>query len=55
MNKYCQKDCKHKDYCKLDEEQTKKCKVDAKKDGKILGRSFDEINAMQHGRKHETR
>jgi hypothetical protein len=48
MNKYCLKDCKHKTYCRLDEEKTRLCKVDSKEDGKIFGRTFAQINAMQH-------
>lgn len=48
MNDFCQKDCKHKVYCKLDEEKTEQCKVDSKEDGKIFGMTFSQINKLQH-------
>lgn len=48
MNSFCEKACKYIDRCRLDEEKTKGCKADIKPDGKIFGKTFEEINTLQH-------
>jgi hypothetical protein len=47
MNSYCERDCKHKEYCRLSEKDTESCKVGACFDGKLFGHTWKEIDGLQ--------